>query len=138
MEQTDVRASCQTRKGAHARGSSSLPKMVAALAGVKVCQGFAGFTHSMVLTEGGEVMTFGRGDAGQLGHGDTQNQHVPTSVAALVGGRVCQVVAGSGHSMVLTEGGEVMTFGCGGVGQLGRHGDREDQLVPKRLRVELV
>ena len=36
--------------------------------------------HQMIVTEDGKVMTWGRNDKGQLGHGDTKTRHEPTVV----------------------------------------------------------
>ena len=48
----------------------------------------------MALLEGGEVLTFGCGEHGQLGHGDTQDQLLPKVVEALRGKKVLQISAG--------------------------------------------
>jgi alpha-tubulin suppressor-like RCC1 family protein len=75
-----------------------------------------------------------------LGHGDEENQVTPKLLEALRGERVAAVAAGGCHSLVLTEAGAVLSFGCGGDGRLG-HGDHETQLTPKvveALRCERV
>ena len=113
-----------------------VPKLVDGLAGVRVCQASADDAHSMAVTEGGQVWTFGDGRHGQLGHGDKETQLVPKVVEGLAGVRVCQVSAGVFHSMAVTEGGQVWTFGHGEDGQLG-HGDQEHQLVPKLVEGSL-
>ena len=84
----------------------------------------------MALTDTGEVLSFGKGEDGQLGHGEEVNQLVPRVIEALSGTRVVAIAAGGGHSMVLTGEGTVLSFGDGVSGRLG-HGDEEDQLVPK-------
>ena len=76
--------------------------------------------HTVVLTAGGAVFTFGSCDHGQLGHGDEQGQLSPRRVEALAGHRVIRVAAGGDHTAVLTEGGVVLTFGANHHGQLGR------------------
>ena len=90
----------------------------------------AGDRHSLVLTESGDVFSFGDGKLGRLGHGDNEDQHVPKVVEALRGKGAVQVSAGSFHSLVLTESGDVFSCGDGDYGKLG-HGDEEDQHVPK-------
>ena len=92
-------------------------------------------SHSMLLTVDGQVLSFGWGGDGRLGHGNKQQQLVPKRIAALEGVRVCQVAAGDKHSMLLTADGQVLSFGAGEDGQLG-HGDAdgEQQLVPKQLQ----
>lgn len=53
------------------------------------------------------VFTWGRGEDGQLGVGDTQDLHEPTFVDALRGVGVRQIACGSGHTVVLTTDGSV-------------------------------
>jgi len=109
-----------------------VPRRVEALVEKRVVQIAAGGTHMVVLASDGEVLTFGDGVCGRLGHGRVNSEFVPRRVDALVGKRVVQVVAGSMHTAVLTSDGEVLTFGKGGYGQLG-HGGRASELVPRRV-----
>lgn len=59
------------------------------------------------------LFSWGRGEDGQLGLGDTNDQDVPTYVDALRGVSVQQIACGSGHTVVLTSQGEVFTWGRG-------------------------
>ena len=49
------------------------------------------------------VYTWGRGEDGQLGHGDTNDQSSPQLVEALQGKAIVQMACGSGHTIVLTS-----------------------------------
>jgi alpha-tubulin suppressor-like RCC1 family protein len=60
--------------------------------------------------DGLAVMTWGRGEDGQLGLGDTSDQDEPTYVDALRGVGVRQIACGSGHTVVLSTEGEVYTW----------------------------
>jgi len=80
--------------------------------------------------EGLAVFTWGRGEDGQLGLGDTSDQDEPTYVDALRGVGVRQIACGSGHTVVLTTDGEVYTWGRGDDGRLG-HGDNGWKYVPR-------
>ena len=42
-----------------------------------------GWSHSMCIDEHGVLLTWGRGEAGCLGHGDSGDRHLPTPVDAL-------------------------------------------------------
>jgi RCC1 and BTB domain-containing protein len=64
-----------------------------------------------VYQEGLAVFTWGRGEDGQLGLGDTSDQDKPTYVDALRGVGVRHIACGSGHMVVLTTDGEVYTWG---------------------------
>ena len=70
-----------------------------------------GHQHSAVLLEGGEVLTFGSGCAGQHGHGDYEDQLVPKAVARLSGVRVVEVAAGCYHTAVRTGAADVHVLG---------------------------
>lgn len=110
----------------------SLPKKVEALAGIKVKAIAAGDHYSLVLTEAGEVYSFGYGLTGRLGHGDDENQSLPKKIEGLTGIIVKAIAAGGGHSLVLTEAGEVYSFGSGSLGQLG-HGRDAHQRSPRQI-----
>ena len=107
------------------RANQLVPKVIEALRGVCVVAIAAGLHHSMVLTDEGEVLSFGSGWHGRLGHGDWEDQLVPKAIEALRGRRLVAIAAGDGHSMVLTDKGVVLSFGRGHYGQLG-HGEQND------------
>ena len=92
----------------------------------------AGDAHSLALTADGNVWSWGRGGWGQLGHADGQSQLLPKKIEALAGQRVIAVSAGRAHSLALTAGGAVWSWGDGYHGQLG-HGDEQHQLLPKKV-----
>jgi alpha-tubulin suppressor-like RCC1 family protein len=56
------------------------------------------------------VYSWGRGEDGQLGIGDTSDQDEPTYVDSLRGVGVKEIACGSGHTVVLTVEGEVYTW----------------------------
>jgi alpha-tubulin suppressor-like RCC1 family protein len=116
--------------------NQSIPKMMdsEALKGEKIVQIEAGGGYSLLLTEDGGVFSFGLGAHGRLGHGDEQSVSTPKRIEsdALLGYRIVQVAAGASHSLLLTESGDVFSFGHGGAGRLG-HGDTQDQWIPKLI-----
>mmetsp|Transcript_15910 Transcript_15910/g.19420 ORF Transcript_15910/g.19420 Transcript_15910/m.19420 type:complete len:606 (+) Transcript_15910:599-2416(+) len=79
------------------------------------------------------VFSWGRGEDGQLGIGDTSDQMEPTFLDALRGVGVSQIACGSGHTVVLTIDGSVYTWGRGDDGRLG-HGDNGWKYVPRLAR----
>lgn len=105
----------------------------------KIIQIAVGNYHSLVLTELGEVYSFGSGASGQLGQGNTRNQLSPKGIedTNLMAERVIQVAAGGEFSLVLTESGQVYSFGCGNQGQLG-HGDLKNEFHPRPIHHEVL
>ena len=104
MESGEVYSWGYGQQGQLGHGSSSnekAPKLVRAFAerNVVVTQVAAGWRHSLALTTDLHVYSWGHGDKGQLGHGDTKSSHLPRVVEALLGKEVRQVAAGGSHSL---------------------------------------
>uniref|UniRef100_A0A672T026 Alsin Rho guanine nucleotide exchange factor ALS2 n=1 Tax=Sinocyclocheilus grahami TaxID=75366 RepID=A0A672T026_SINGR len=66
-----------------------------------------------------EVWSWGRGQEGQLGHGDLLSRPQPVYVKSLNGKEVLRVAAGAHHSLALTAQSQVFSWGCNTSGQLG-------------------
>ena len=64
---------------------------------------------SVVLTQSGDVYTFGNNSYGQLGVGDIMIRGGPVLVN--IPAPVSHVAAGSNHTVILTMKGEIYTFG---------------------------
>ena len=97
------------------------PKRVEALFGVKIIQVACGMNHTAVCSEDGHVYTFGRGEDGELGHGDLENRTSPVRVKALEDKHITQVQCGDVHTMALTSSGYVFTWGYNSSSQLGHY-----------------
>uniref|UniRef100_A0A1S4H7N6 HECT-type E3 ubiquitin transferase n=1 Tax=Anopheles gambiae TaxID=7165 RepID=A0A1S4H7N6_ANOGA len=85
--------------------------------------------HVLALASSGDVYSWGSGDGGRLGHGDTSAKELPTRIAALADRQVTGVFCGSSYSAAITASGELYTWGRGTYGRLG-HGNSEDKYVP--------
>jgi len=71
-----------------------------------------------------------RGDFGRLGHGECVDVFIPRAIDALRGRAIVRVACGDTHTLAVTEGGELYSFGRNTNGQLG-HGSTDDSLVPR-------
>eukprot|EP01062_Namystynia_karyoxenos_P002141 TRINITY_DN10744_c0_g1_i1.p1 TRINITY_DN10744_c0_g1~~TRINITY_DN10744_c0_g1_i1.p1 ORF type:complete len:501 (+),score=114.64 TRINITY_DN10744_c0_g1_i1:81-1505(+) len=72
---------------------------------------FAGSWYSFVLCYGGEVISFGRNSAGQLGLGAVSKSELPQRSEALSGKGVRQICTGAEHGLALLEDGGVLAWG---------------------------
>lgn len=106
------------------------PKRVDALAGTRIRQIACGGFHTACVGEDGRLWTFGGGEHGQLGHSDKINKMEPTLVATLVEESVVMITCGWSHTVALTHGGTVWTWGNGDHGKLG-FGETLKVTVPK-------
>ena len=106
------------------RLSLDKPRLIEALKSKRIRDIACGSGHSAAIASNGELYTWGLGEYGRLGHGDTTTQLKPKLIEALVGQRVIQVACGSrdAQTMALTEDGSVYSWGDGDFGKLGRGG----------------
>ncbi|KAM7272743.1 hypothetical protein ACFE04_027406 [Oxalis oulophora] len=74
--------------------------------------------HTALATEAGEVFTWGTNREGQLGYTSVDTQPTPRRVSSLKS-RIVSVAAANKHTAVVSESGEVFTWGCNREGQLG-------------------
>ncbi|MCD7465237.1 Ultraviolet-B receptor uvr8 [Datura stramonium] len=81
---------------------------------------------------GGVSISFGRGDFGRLGHGNSSDLFTPQPIKALQGIRIKQIACGDSHCLAVTMEGEVQSWGRNQNGQLGL-GTTEDSLVPRKI-----
>jgi alpha-tubulin suppressor-like RCC1 family protein len=75
----------------------------------------------MLNVDDGCVWSWGRGDNGRLGHGNTDKLLAPKRIEAFdsVKNRALYISAGYHHSMVVNTRGSIYTWGSGWSGQLG-------------------
>ncbi|KAF4320371.1 hypothetical protein G195_006382, partial [Phytophthora kernoviae 00238/432] len=75
----------------------------------------------------GQLLTFGSGDCGQLGHGVEEEEDLmvkfPRVVKPLAKLKIVRVACGGLHSAAITAAGEIYTWGCNDDGALGHTGD---------------
>eukprot|EP00300_Choanocystis_sp_HF-7_P009661 c16557_g1_i2.p1 GENE.c16557_g1_i2~~c16557_g1_i2.p1 ORF type:complete len:819 (-),score=174.17 c16557_g1_i2:634-3090(-) len=72
--------------------------------------------HTAVVTQDGELYTFGLGSQGRLGHRSELPQFVPSAVTSLKEHRIALVACGFSHTVVLTDDGKMFGFGESPIG----------------------
>ncbi len=104
------------------------------LGGKAIVRAAGGRGHSVLIALDGSIFTMGYNEAGQLGHGDTENRFDPVQVESAVmnGHEIVDVAAGLRHTLLLSEEGSVFAFGNGSNGRLGT-GDSIDRHEPVLL-----
>lgn len=117
-------------KGLNGQGtynaSLSVPTAVTGITGTPIVLG-GGDTFRAVLTDQGDVWTWGTNNYGQLGRGYNDDQTCGTSscaqspekVAALDDVNIVDIALGKDHTAALDDAGRVWTWGSNGDGQLG-------------------
>ncbi|CAH1964040.1 unnamed protein product [Acanthoscelides obtectus] len=107
------------------------PQIIEALRDKEVVK-IAAYTegkHFMALTADHEVYSWGNGDGGRLGHGDTSFKDEPTLIQALEAKDIVDIECGATYSAAISANGHLYTWGRGNYGRLG-HGTFDDCLVP--------
>lgn len=118
--------------GPSAHDKQLLPTVIEFLSAIRVADIEAGNNHAAAITEDGKLLTWGRGEDGELGHNDRENRHLPTVVNTLYDHRITAVSLGLWHSLALSEDGAIFSWGNATYGQLG-HGTTEQALYPKQI-----
>lgn len=77
-----------------------------------------------------QILSWGDGEDGKLGHGDTLTLDTPKLIDSLLSKRIFYIACGGAHSAAITSEGELYTWGQGQYGRLG-HGDEVSQFTPK-------
>jgi alpha-tubulin suppressor-like RCC1 family protein len=107
------------------------PVIVEGFGGVRVRHVLAGESIVFAIGEAGQLFSWGDGELGLLGHGDTQNQPSPKRIEALRGVRVSSVSVGIHQALALAEDGLVYTWGDNLDRSLLGHPNDERVMLPK-------
>ena len=105
-------------------GNTRVPKLLPSVyfgEGKKIKEVLPGRHFTIVLMEDGSLYSWGEGHYGILGFGVNKNvlEPVELSWGNFNGEKVKKIVIGLFHVVVLTESGDVFTWGLNSVGQLG-------------------
>ncbi len=87
-----------------------------------------GIGHSAVITENGDLYTWGFNANGELGNGTTEDNSIPIKIMS----NVKSASLGNGNSAAITENGDLYTWGNNSNGELG-NGTTEDSSIPTKI-----
>lgn len=91
-----------------------------AITGIKFVWVAAGAQHTLAVSRSGEVYCWGANQYGQLGLGDLEERATPHAILhKFTRSKIARVAAGARHSLALTEGGDLFSWGGNECGQLG-------------------
>ncbi|XP_025061346.1 probable E3 ubiquitin-protein ligase HERC4 isoform X3 [Alligator sinensis] len=111
-----------------------VPRNIKSLSEIQIVQVACGYCHSLALSKGSEVFSWGQNKYGQLGLGyEFKKQTSPQLIKSLLGIPFAQIAAGGAHSFVLTLSGAIFGWGRNKFGQLGLN-DENDRYVPTLLK----
>ncbi|NXL57745.1 HERC4 ligase, partial [Chordeiles acutipennis] len=111
-----------------------VPRNIKSLSEIQIVQVACGYYHSLALSKGSEVFSWGQNKYGQLGLGyEYKKQNSPQMIKSLLGIPFAQIAAGGAHSFVLTLSGAIFGWGRNKFGQLGLNDDN-DRYVPTLLK----
>ncbi|RWR92760.1 Regulator of chromosome condensation [Cinnamomum micranthum f. kanehirae] len=109
-----------------------LPKIMTALDGHEIVSITCGADHTIAYSKT-QVYSWGWGDFGRLGHGNSSDLFTPQPIKALLGIQIKQIACGDSHCLAVTMEGEVQSWGRNQNGQLGL-GTTDDSLVPQNIQ----
>jgi RCC1 and BTB domain-containing protein len=110
------------------------PKLIKGLLNENVVQIICGLRHSLVLTKSGELYGFGYNYFGQIGCGNNSNQLTPIKIIGFNSEKIVSIACGGYHSLVLTDEGQVYSWGYNSHGQLGL-GNKAHQNRPQKINL---
>lgn len=89
----------------------------------------AGAWHAAVVGRDGRVCTWGWGRYGCLGHGNEECESVPKVVESLSNVKAVHVATGDYTTFVVSNDGDVYSFGCGESASLGHSNGADGQVL---------
>jgi alpha-tubulin suppressor-like RCC1 family protein len=110
------------RLGTKSTSHQLSPVKLKSLASVHIVMISVGLSHSVFLSDLGQLFTCGSGLNGRLGHGDTKERSEPTPISDFtvlhpLGAKLC---CGSSFTFLITAEGALYSWGKNSVGQCGQ------------------
>jgi len=114
--------------GSDAKKIMSFTEMKEAPSHIKIIS--AGWNHTVILNEAGELFSCGNGGNGRLGHGDCEHRTVPTLIKGIP--KMNTVQCGTAQTRCIDFENSYWRCGYNGYGELAT-GDRKDLIVFEKL-----
>jgi len=111
----------------------AVPRPIPLHAGLRVVSASCGYGHTLLLTDAGEVYSFGDNRQGQLGTGRQGGQHTSPVQVRGANAPIKAIGAGGEFSVMLSESGSVQSLGLPQYGQLGNGEDGEYFITASKL-----
>jgi alpha-tubulin suppressor-like RCC1 family protein len=108
------------------------PKIITALHYENVVQIVCSSVHSLVLTKSSNLYGFGYNEDGRVGCANNTNQLIPIKIIRFSSEKIVSIACGCYHSLVLTDVGNVYSWGHNSKGQLGI-GNQTNQNRPQKI-----
>jgi len=103
---------------------------------VVIVGGAVGKNHTLFLTEDGEVYACGDNKSGQCGIGTNTPQVLVPKKIKFKEGKVTKVACGADFSVLLTQSGDLFSFGLPEYGQLGHNSDGKYFITSSKMSFE--
>ncbi|XP_071953940.1 E3 ISG15--protein ligase Herc6-like [Antedon mediterranea] len=113
----------------------STPVHVSSLDTFVIVQAACGDAHNIVISDKGQIMSWGRDSEGQCGHGEVhlKKRTTPKVIKSLSKEIIIQVACGSKHTLALAKSGKLYTWGDNSYWQLGYRTIRDHCAIPKHV-----
>jgi alpha-tubulin suppressor-like RCC1 family protein len=106
--------------------------LLTSLIGVESAMISSGLQHTILLSQGGTLFSFGDDSNGQLGLGSNPRTYSPVQFSSL---EVLYICSGAEHTVFIDRTGGVYSFGANDVGQLGV-GATTSQNTPTKVNIQ--
>lgn len=105
----------QTGHGDRDRSTNKVPRKIEHELARNISKVACGSKHTLAIDRNGLAISFGCGEHGEIGHGDSDIRMLPTRIESLEKDQkvITQLACGSIHSCLITDDGEVWLCGFG-------------------------
>ncbi|XP_071953932.1 probable E3 ubiquitin-protein ligase HERC4 [Antedon mediterranea] len=113
----------------------STPDHVSSLDTFVIVQAACGDTHNIVISDKGQIISWGRDSEGQCGHGEVhlKKRTTPKVIKSLSNEVIIQVACGAKHTLALAKSGKLYAWGDNSYWQLGYSTTQDHCAIPTHV-----